>query len=134
MFGSNISKKNETHTKRRWYPNVQNKRVYSEALDNWVRFRMTTAALRAIDHAGGIDTYLLQLDNRLVDDSNYVTKIRRLIGSTLYHRGELDAHTIKKLNYHRDPPAKLDISFDDKLKKYIENEILEGAEESEPLQ
>ena len=64
----------------------QNKRVYSEALDNWVRFRMTTAALRAIDNAGGIDTYLLQLDNRLVDDSNYVTKIRRLIGSTLFHK------------------------------------------------
>lgn len=54
------------HTKRKWYPNVINKRVWSESLNDWVRFKMTTAALRGIDTEGGIDNYLMNLDERSV--------------------------------------------------------------------
>ena len=54
------------HSKRKWYPNVINKRVWSEALSDWVRFKMTTAALRGIDTEGGIDNYLMSLDDRTV--------------------------------------------------------------------
>jgi large subunit ribosomal protein L28 len=33
--------------------------LYSEALDDWVKFDVTTAALRLIDRAGGVDNYML---------------------------------------------------------------------------
>ena len=46
-------------TKRKFKPNVILKRVYSETLDQMLRFHMTTATLRSIDKAGGLDNYLL---------------------------------------------------------------------------
>ena len=53
-------------TKRTFKPNVFQKRVYSETLDEMVRFHLTTSALRSIDKAGGLDNYLLT--------SEYVTE------------------------------------------------------------
>lgn len=44
---------------RKFKPNVFVKRVYSEILDEMVRFHITTSALRSIDKAGGLDNYLL---------------------------------------------------------------------------
>ena len=46
-------------TKRTFKPNVQKKRVYSEVLDEMVRFHLTASTLRSIDKAGGLDQYLL---------------------------------------------------------------------------
>ena len=46
-------------TKRTFKPNVFTKRVYSEMLDEMIRFHLTAAALRSIDKAGGLDNYLL---------------------------------------------------------------------------
>ena len=83
---------------------MQNKRLWSDALNDWVRFKITTAGLKAVDHAGGIDNYLLALDERLVSDSNYVTKMRRLISAALYHQGTLSPKLIKYLGYDINPP------------------------------
>ena len=47
------------HTKRTFKPNVFIKRVYSEILDEMVRFHLTTSTLRSIDKCGGLDNYLL---------------------------------------------------------------------------
>ncbi len=111
------------HSKRKWKPNVQNKRVWSEALEGWVRFKMTTRAMRAIDDVGGIDKYLLQLDERLVADSNYLTKMRTLIANSLYHKGSLDDQWVRKLKYHKmeGGPPKLDITFDRSRDKWLVN-------------
>lgn len=46
-------------TKRKFKPNVFKKSVYSETLDEMVRFHLTASALRSIDKAGGLDNYLL---------------------------------------------------------------------------
>lgn len=46
-------------TRRKFKPNVILKRVYSETLDKMLKFHMTTATLRSIDKAGGLDNYLL---------------------------------------------------------------------------
>jgi ribosomal protein L28 len=89
---------------RRWNPNVINKRVWSDALDDWVQFKMTTRALKEIDNVGGIDNYLLALDNNSAAASNYVTKMRGLVAGTLYSKGALPEKTIKKLGYHKNPP------------------------------
>jgi ribosomal protein L28 len=55
-----------------YYVNICIKYIY--------RFKMTAAALKAIDTYGGIDNYILQLDNKSVADSNYITKMRNIIG------------------------------------------------------
>lgn len=92
------------HTRRKWKPNVLNKRVWSDALDDWVRFKMTARALRAIDYQGGIDNYIMRLDEKSVGDSNYITKMRGLIGAKLFEKGELSDVQIKKMGYHKIPP------------------------------
>ena len=56
------------------YPNVINKKVWSEALSDWVRFNMTTAALRGIDSACGVDNYILRLDERSVEVSSAINE------------------------------------------------------------
>jgi large subunit ribosomal protein L28 len=56
--GNNVSFSMRT-TKRTFKPNVFLKRVYSETLDEMIRFHLTTSALRSIDKAGGLDNYLL---------------------------------------------------------------------------
>lgn len=102
-FGHSVSH-SKVHTKRRWYPNVINKRVWSDALDDWVRFKMTTTALKAIDNVGGIDNYLLSLDEASVKDSNYITKIRGLVATALFHKGLLSEKNERRLKYHKFPP------------------------------
>ena len=111
------------HSKRKWKPNVQNKRVWSDALEGWVRFKMTTRAMRAIDDVGGVDKYLLQLDDRLVSDSNYIKKMRTLIANSLYHKGLLDDKWIRKFKFHKmeGGPSKLDITFDEREEKWLVN-------------
>ncbi|KAL7574978.1 hypothetical protein ACA910_010797 [Epithemia clementina (nom. ined.)] len=63
-------------TRRKFKPNVHTKRLYSEVLDEMIKFRVTTSALRSIDRIGGLDTYLLA--------SKHVTS-----GSGLKHKRRL---------------------------------------------
>uniref|UniRef100_A0A7R9WSX1 Large ribosomal subunit protein bL28m n=2 Tax=Craspedostauros australis TaxID=1486917 RepID=A0A7R9WSX1_9STRA len=56
--GNNVSFSMKA-TRRKFKPNVFRKRLYSETLDEMVRFHVTTSALRSIDKAGGLDNYLL---------------------------------------------------------------------------
>ena len=41
-----------------WHPNVQKKHYYSGILDTRLKLRVTTAAMRCIDKAGGLDAYI----------------------------------------------------------------------------
>lgn len=45
--------------RRKWWPNVQQKRIYSDALGKFIRTKVTTRVLRTIDKVGGLDNYLL---------------------------------------------------------------------------
>lgn len=56
--GNNVSFSMKA-TKRKFKPNVFKKKVYSEVLDEMIKFHLTTSALRSIDNAGGLDNYLL---------------------------------------------------------------------------
>lgn len=58
-FGHNVSKKHAVKTPRKWRPNVQSRRLWSEALGMMVRTRITTRVLRTLDKVGGLDEYLL---------------------------------------------------------------------------
>ncbi|PRW45122.1 54S ribosomal mitochondrial [Chlorella sorokiniana] len=68
-FGNQISEDGGNKSRRNWKPNAHNKRLYSALLDKMVRLRVTTAALRDIDKAGGIDAYILNTpDKKLQSD------------------------------------------------------------------
>jgi len=59
QFGNNVSKITKTKTRRSWRPNVQNKKLWSEALGRHLKLKVTTRVLRTIDKCGGLDEYLL---------------------------------------------------------------------------
>ena len=63
QHGNNVSH-SQRKTRRAWKPNVQRKRLYSEALGELVRLNVTTHALRCIDRYGGLDRYLLRVRAR----------------------------------------------------------------------
>jgi large subunit ribosomal protein L28 len=56
QVGNNVSHANNK-TKRRFLPNLQNLRLHSEVLGS-VRLRLSTAAIRTIEHKGGLDGFL----------------------------------------------------------------------------
>jgi len=56
--GNNVSHANNK-TRRRFLPNLQVTSLYSETLKRMVRLRLTTAAIRTIEHKGGLDAFLL---------------------------------------------------------------------------
>jgi large subunit ribosomal protein L28 len=58
-FGNIVSEKNEIKTRRYWRPNVHSKRLWSDALNSFIRLRITTRVLRTVDKVGGLDEYLL---------------------------------------------------------------------------
>lgn len=60
QFGNNVSHANNK-TRRRFQPNIQDKSIYSDALGRMVRLRLSTHALRSIEHRGGLDAYLLDV-------------------------------------------------------------------------
>lgn len=58
LTGNNVS---HAHNKsrRRFLPNLQATSIYSEVLDQPVRLRVTTYALRVIEKNGGLDAFLM---------------------------------------------------------------------------
>lgn len=56
--GNNVSHANN-RTRRRYLPNVQNRRLYSESLGETVRIKVAVNTLRSIEKRGGLDAYLL---------------------------------------------------------------------------
>ena len=62
MSGNNVSHANNK-TKRRFLPNLQNRRFWVESENRYVRLRVSNAALRTIDR-NGIDAVLADLRAR----------------------------------------------------------------------
>jgi len=57
MTGNNVSHANNK-TRRRFLPNLQDVTLQSDTLGRSFRFRISSAALRSVDHRGGLDAYL----------------------------------------------------------------------------
>jgi large subunit ribosomal protein L28 len=58
LSGNNVSHANNK-TRRRFLPNLQDTSLLSEILGQHVRLRLSTRAIRTIEHNGGIDAFLL---------------------------------------------------------------------------
>ncbi|MEZ2146228.1 MULTISPECIES: 50S ribosomal protein L28 [Bradyrhizobium] len=59
LVGHKVSHSN-IKTKRRFLPNLVNVTFISEALGRNVRLRVSTTAVKSVDHNGGLDAFLLK--------------------------------------------------------------------------
>ncbi|MCR9146928.1 MAG: 50S ribosomal protein L28 [Rhodobacteraceae bacterium] len=57
MVGNNSSHANNK-TRRRYLPNLNDVTLQSETLKRGIKLRISAAALRSVDHRGGLDGYL----------------------------------------------------------------------------
>ena len=60
--GNNVSHANNK-TRRRFLPNLQSVSLLSDTLGTTVTLRMSTRALRTVEHNGGLDAFLLGTPN-----------------------------------------------------------------------
>ncbi|CAI9093464.1 OLC1v1028966C1 [Oldenlandia corymbosa var. corymbosa] len=67
QYGNRVSEDGGNKTRRCWKPNVQDKKLFSYALDRQIRLKVTTHALRCIDRVGGLDEYLLKTPYSKID-------------------------------------------------------------------
>ena len=67
--GNNVSHANNK-TRRTFRPNLQRASFLSDALGHSVRLRLSTNAIRTIEHNGGLDAFLLgTADSRLGEEA-----------------------------------------------------------------
>jgi large subunit ribosomal protein L28 len=59
LSGNNVSHANR-RTRRRFLPNLCNVTLESEALKKRVRLTISAAALRTVEHRGGLDAFLVK--------------------------------------------------------------------------
>ena len=72
QVGHNVSHANNK-TKRVFLPNLQNVTLISDALERSVKLRVSTHALRSVEHVGGLDNWLAK-----VSDDQLSLKARKL--------------------------------------------------------
>lgn len=76
MSGNNVSHANNK-TRRRFLPNLNDVSLMSETLGRTFRLRISSAALRTVDHRGGLDGFMVKA--KQVDLSPAAQKIKREI-------------------------------------------------------
>lgn len=74
MTGNTVSHANNK-TRRRFLPNLNDVTLTSDALGKAFSFRISAAALRTVDHRGGLDAFLAKAkDDELSDKALKVKK------------------------------------------------------------
>ncbi len=78
MTGNNVSHAHNK-TRRRFLPNLVNVHLMSDVMGASYRFRISTQALKSVEHRGGLDAFLLKArDSELSDKARKLKKqIRR---------------------------------------------------------
>ncbi|MFN4057620.1 MAG: 50S ribosomal protein L28 [Roseinatronobacter sp.] len=76
MSGNNVSHANNK-TRRRFLPNLQEVSMQSDILGRSVKLRVSSAALRSVDHRGGLDAFLAKAKEDELSDN--AAKLKREI-------------------------------------------------------
>ncbi len=88
MSGNNVSHAHNK-TRRKFLPNVQKMTLFSETLGP-VRLKLAVATLRAIEHSGGLDSFLLgSSDSKLTGEA---VKLRARIKKAQEKSASLEAN------------------------------------------
>ena len=80
QVGHKVSHSN-IKTKRRFLPNLLNVTLISDALGRPIRLRISSSALRTVDHRGGLDAFLIkahddELSPRVRELKRQIRKVR----------------------------------------------------------
>ncbi|MGR3495915.1 50S ribosomal protein L28 [Citreimonas sp.] len=67
MVGNNVSHANN-RTRRRFLPNLNDVTLQSEALGRGIKLRISSHALRSVDHRGGLDKFLMKAKDTELSD------------------------------------------------------------------
>ena len=78
MTGNNVSHANNK-TRRRFLPNLTDVSLMSETMGKTYSLRISTHALRSVDHRGGLDAFLAKAKD--ADLSTRALKIKRDIAT-----------------------------------------------------
>ena len=80
MTGNNVSHANNK-TKRRFLPNLNDVTLQSETLGRGVKLRISAAALRSVDHRGGLDAFLAKAKDGELSET--ALKVKKEIAASL---------------------------------------------------
>ncbi len=72
----NLVSHSKIRTKSRSNPNIQNKRLYSQALGGFVSLKVATSTIRDMEHKGGFDSYILNQPIELLSKRARLVKKR----------------------------------------------------------
>lgn len=84
LVGHKVSHSN-IKTKRRFLPNLCNATLQSDVLKQNVRLRISTNALKSVDHRGGLDAFLMKA--RDTDLSPRALELKRKVRKALAATG-----------------------------------------------
>ena len=76
MTGNNVSHA-KNRTRRRFLPNLNDVTLQSEILKRGVKLRICAAALRTVDHRGGLDMFMAKAKDTELSDT--ALKIKKAI-------------------------------------------------------
>jgi large subunit ribosomal protein L28 len=76
MSGHHVSHSN-VKSKRKFKPNLQETSLLSEALGQSFRLRVSTQAIRSVEHRGGFDAFLLKAKEGELSDR--ARRLKRLV-------------------------------------------------------
>jgi large subunit ribosomal protein L28 len=82
LVGNNVSHANNK-SKRRFLPNLKAVSLISDALERTVRLRISVAALRSVEHRGGLDAFLVK-----ASDDELSRRVRTLRKDIMAKRAE----------------------------------------------
>ena len=68
MTGNNVSHA-KNRTRRRFLPNLNDVSLMSEALGRSFKLKISAAALRTVDHRGGLDAFLAKAKDEELSDA-----------------------------------------------------------------
>ena len=75
-LGNNVSHAHNK-TQRNFMPNLQRKNIYSDILNQMVRLKISTKAIKSIECAGGFDKYIVSAPSSKL--SNKALKLKKAI-------------------------------------------------------
>ena len=123
-------------TKRKWYPNVFKKRLYSESLNKVVNVKCTAHALRCIDKAGGLDNYMLSVYKP--EEGALINKLRKEILKEIKRKEWAEANPEEALAFDEKMKEKQEAEetaeAEMRKREYLRNFTFISATESNPTQ
>ena len=91
--GNNVSHAHNK-TKRTFIPNLQRKHIYSDILNQMVRLKISTKAMKSIEFAGGLDKYIVSIPNNKL--SGKALKLKKAIKQKINKSPKVEKKISKK--------------------------------------